>query len=216
MYKPQPKERTAPMFWELESMLDSHHELYVLANMIEWDVFEKAFAPLFKEDNGRPAKPIRLMTGLLILKHLRNVSDETVVDQFKENAYYQYFCGETAFTTAAPCASSELVHFRHRIKGEGMELILRESIRVNLSIEDARKKEKDEKDRIRFLYKRIKAKKATKREKDEYMCIMHQEGLISDEQYRRYIKGGDNDWLIALAVLAGAAFIAWGVNQINK
>ena len=134
------------MFWELESMLDSHHELYVLANMIEWDVFEKAFAPLFKEDNGRPAKPIRLMTGLLILKHLRNVSDETVVDQFKENAYYQYFCGETAFTTAAPCASSELVHFRHRIKGEGMELILRESIRVNLSIEDARKKEKDEKD----------------------------------------------------------------------
>ena len=28
------------------------------------------------------------MTGLIILKHLRNVSDETVVDQFKENAYY--------------------------------------------------------------------------------------------------------------------------------
>ena len=134
------------MFWELESMLDSHHELYVLANLIDWDVFEKAFAPLFKEDNGRPAKPIRLMTGLLILKHLRDVSDETVVDQFKENAYYQYFCGETAFTTAAPCASSELVHFRHRIKEEGMELILKESIRVNTAIEDARKKEKDEKD----------------------------------------------------------------------
>ena len=146
MYKPQPKERTAPMFWELESMLDNRHELYVLANLIDWDVFEKAFAPLFKEDNGRPAKPIRLMTGLLILKHLRNVSDETVVEQFEENAYYQYFCGETAFTTAAPCASSELVHFRHRIKEEGMELILKESIRVNLAIEDALKKERDGKD----------------------------------------------------------------------
>ena len=132
------------MFWELDSMLDNHHGLYVLANLIDWEVFEKAFAPLFHEDNGRPAKPIRLMTGLIILKHLRDVSDETVVEQFKENAYYQYFCGEAVFTTSAPCAASELVHFRHRIKEEGMELILKESIRVNLVVEDAGKKTKDD------------------------------------------------------------------------
>ena len=67
-------------------MLDNHHELYVLVNLIDWDVFEKAFAPPFHEDNYRPAKPIRLMTGLIILKHLRKVSDETVAEQFKENA----------------------------------------------------------------------------------------------------------------------------------
>ena len=36
--------------------------------------------------NGRPAHPIRLMCGLLILKHLRNVSDEMVVSQWSENA----------------------------------------------------------------------------------------------------------------------------------
>ena len=104
MYKPQPKERTTPMFWELESMLDNHHELYVLANQIDWDVFEKTFAPLFKEGNGWLAKPIRLMTGPILLKHLRNVSDETMVDQFKESAYYQYFCREAVFTMAAPLA----------------------------------------------------------------------------------------------------------------
>ena len=139
MYKPQPKEHTSSMFWELQSMLDKHHELYVLASLINWNVFEKAFANLFHEDNSRPAKPIRLMTGLVILKHLRNVSDETVADQFKENAYYQYYCDEAVFTTAAPCNASELHHFRHRIKEEGMELILKESIQVNLAIEDASK-----------------------------------------------------------------------------
>ena len=127
-------------------MLDSGHELYVLSNLIDWDCFEKAFAPLFVENNGRPAKPIRLMTGLLILKHLRNVSDEAVVEQYKENAYYQYFCGGQSFTTAAPCAASELVHFRKRIKEDGMELILKESIRVNLAIEDARKDVRDKGD----------------------------------------------------------------------
>ena len=87
--------------------------------------------PLYCSNNGRPAHPIRLMCGLLILKHLRNVSDEMVVSQWSENAYYQYFCGGLEFIPKQPCDASELVHFRNRIGEEGMELILAESIRVN-------------------------------------------------------------------------------------
>ena len=66
------------------------------------------------------------MTGLLILKHLRNVSDEMVVEQFTENAYYQYFCGMESFSTKVPCVPTELVEFRHRIGETGIELILKE------------------------------------------------------------------------------------------
>ena len=61
------------------------------------------FAPLYSKDTGRMAKPIRLMVGLLILKHLRDVSDESVVEQFSENAYSRYFCGLEAFQTNSPC-----------------------------------------------------------------------------------------------------------------
>jgi len=86
---------------------------------------------LYCSDNGRPAKPIRLMVGLLILKHLRNISDESVVEQWSENVYYQYFCGENIFLPLEPCEASELVHFRHRIGESGIELILKESIRIN-------------------------------------------------------------------------------------
>lgn len=143
MYKPSSNSRQASLFWDLETMLDSKHPLFRLANAVDWSLFEKSFAPLFCADNGRPPKPIRLMTGLLMLKHLRNVSDEQVVAQFTENAYYQYFCGLDAFSTSAPCASSEFVHFRHRIGEEGVELILKESIRVNLVIEDRKKEEND-------------------------------------------------------------------------
>lgn len=143
MYKPSSNSRQASLFWDLETMLDSKHPLSRLANAVDWSLFEKSFAPLFCADNGRPPKPIRLMTGLLMLKHLRNVSDEQVVAQFTENAYYQYFCGLDAFSTSAPCASSELVHFRHRIGEEGVELILKESIRVNLVIEDRKNEEND-------------------------------------------------------------------------
>ena len=138
--------RQASLFWDLETMLDSKHPLFKLANMVDWSLFENSFAPLFCADNGRPPKPIRLMTGLLMLKHLRNVSDEQVVVQFTENAYYQYFCGLEAFSISAPCASSELVHFRHRIGEEGVELILKESIRINLAMED-RKREGDDRNK---------------------------------------------------------------------
>ena len=119
------------MFSSLEDMLSHEHPLFQLSNKINWESFENAFSPLYCSNNGRPAHPIRLMCGLLILKHLRNVSDEMVVFQWSENAYYQYFCGGLEFMPKQPCDASELVHFRNRIGEEGMELILAESIRVN-------------------------------------------------------------------------------------
>ena len=119
------------MFSSLEDMLSHQHPLFQLSNKINWECFENAFSPLYCNTNGRPAHPIRLMCGLLILKHLRNVSDEMVVSQWSENAYYQYFCGGLEFMPKQPCDASELVHFRNRIGEEGMELILAESIRVN-------------------------------------------------------------------------------------
>ena len=119
------------MFSSLEDMLSHEHPLFQLSNKINWERFENAFSPLYCNNNGRPAHPIRLMCGLLILKHLRNVSDEMVVFQWSENAYYQYFCGGLEFMPKQPCDASELVHFRNRIGEKGMELILAESIRVN-------------------------------------------------------------------------------------
>ena len=128
---PQPS-----LFSSLTDQLNPRHPLYLLANKIDWQRFESSFSPLYSSDNGRPAKPIRLMCGLLILKHVRNLSDESVVEQWSENAYYQYFCGMLEFTPSFPCNASELVHFRKRIGEKGMELILSESIRVNQKDDD--------------------------------------------------------------------------------
>ncbi|WP_394349422.1 IS5 family transposase [Mucilaginibacter ginsenosidivorax] len=115
----------------LKEQLSNKHPLYILADQINWKLFEEAFRKHYREDFGRPAKPIRLMVGLLMLKHIRNLSDESVVEQWAENGYYQYFSGEVIFTAKDPCEASELVHFRNRIGAEGVELILKESIRVN-------------------------------------------------------------------------------------
>lgn len=118
-------------FFTLEDTLSQKHPLYILANRVDWQLFETEFSTLYCQDNGRPAKPIRLMVGLLILKHIRNISDESIVEQWSENLYYQYFCGQQEFMATVPCEASELVHFRKRIGESGIELIFKESIRIN-------------------------------------------------------------------------------------
>jgi IS5 family transposase len=48
-------------------MLDHQDPSIALADAIDWSFFEKEFAVFYAED-GRPAKRIRLMVGLLLLK----------------------------------------------------------------------------------------------------------------------------------------------------
>ena len=60
----------------LKEQLSNKHPLYILAERINWSLFEESFGKHYKEDFGRPAKAFRLMVALLMLKHIRNLSDE--------------------------------------------------------------------------------------------------------------------------------------------
>ena len=119
-------------------MLDSHDPLVALADTINWDIFNDSFAKYYS-DEGRPAKPIRLMVGLLLLKQLENLSDENLVLQWKRNPYYQYFCGMVEYQPALPCDPTDLVYFRKRIGKEGVEQIF--SMSVALHGKDAEEKQ---------------------------------------------------------------------------
>ena len=56
--------------------------------------------------------PTRLVAGLLILKHMHNLSDEALCDRWVENPYFQYFCGETVFQHEVPFDRSSLTRWR--------------------------------------------------------------------------------------------------------
>lgn len=123
-----PNERQKHLFLpNLTDFINLQHQLCSLANEIDWQQFETDFAPLYSTI-GCPAKPIRLMVGLLILKQIYNLGDETVMAEWVSNPYFQYFCGEVVFQWEFPCDPSDLVHFRHRIGVEGVEKILAVSI----------------------------------------------------------------------------------------
>jgi IS5 family transposase len=111
----------------LEDLVNPGHPLCKLSKRIPWDEIEEHFSDLYHH-SGRPAKPIRRMMSLLILKQLYNLSDESIVERWVENPYYQFFSGETLFQWESPCHPTDLVYFRKRIGEEGVKKILKVSI----------------------------------------------------------------------------------------
>ena len=84
------------LYPDLLEQLNPKHPLLALAQKLPWALFEKEFAQ-FYASVGRPAKPIRLMVGLLLLKQIENLSDERVVEVWVQNPYHQAFCGMEHF-----------------------------------------------------------------------------------------------------------------------
>lgn len=128
--KKQDKNQRNMFCAHLVDFINPDHALVKLAGEIDWDILEQEFEGLYSQV-GRPAKPIRMMTGLLILKQVENLSDERVVEAYTQNPYYQYFCGESVFRWEFPCDPTELVKFRNRIGKEGFEVIFSQSVKLH-------------------------------------------------------------------------------------
>jgi transposase, IS5 family len=138
----------------LDAMIDLRHPLAVLATRMPWASIEATLAPIFERRAregrviesvdlfgatpvlagagpsaaGRPRLPIRLMVGLLYLKHAYNESDESVCERWAQDVYFQFFCGEQYFQPRLPCDPTNLVRFRQALGEAGVEELLATTI----------------------------------------------------------------------------------------
>jgi IS5 family transposase len=62
---------------------------------------------------------------------LHNLGDETVVAQWVQNPYWQFFCGCEDFQWELPCDPSDLVYFRQRIGEDGVAVIFAASAQLH-------------------------------------------------------------------------------------
>ena len=136
MQTPSPDANQSVLFSDLKDLLDPKDPLYRLAAKVPWSEIETGFASLYSPV-GRPAKPARLMVALLMLKHMFNLSDEQVVDRWRQNPYYQYFSGMRQFQWGLPCDPTDLVYFRKRIGPGGAEDILKWTVQMSGADADA-------------------------------------------------------------------------------
>ncbi|MBJ6722876.1 IS5 family transposase [Bacillus sp. PR5] len=114
----------------LDQIIDPKHELVLLAQMIDWSFFEKHFGEVYGDKAGKPPLPTRLMTGLAIIKHTYNLSDEAVCARYLDSPYVQYFCGEEFFQHSLPFDRSSMTRWRQRMGEERIRTLLQESLSV--------------------------------------------------------------------------------------
>jgi IS5 family transposase len=126
-----PKKRATEVDFFRQPLLEQvnpKHSLVRLAQLIDWDRLSVLLGGSFASRFGRPATSPRLIAGLLYLQHTFDLSDEEVVAQWIENAYWQVFTGEIYLQIKAPIDPSSLTRWRKRLGEAGVEELLAETI----------------------------------------------------------------------------------------
>jgi transposase, IS5 family len=62
----------------LDEIINLRHPLVRLAAEIDWEFLAGRFSSVCRVGPGQPPLPTRLVAGLLILKHMHNLSDEAL------------------------------------------------------------------------------------------------------------------------------------------
>jgi IS5 family transposase len=135
--KPRPRSETS----QFDQLLNLSHPLCLLARKIDWQRFDVAFAGCYCPDIRAPGKDIRLLVGLHNHKHTFNESDESLLDRWVENPYWQYFCGFETMQHDVPLHSTSLTKWRQRIGADRLVTLLEETVTIAVNDKCVTKKE---------------------------------------------------------------------------
>ncbi len=104
-----------PKMFNLGGKLDHGNRWLKLAEVMPWDKLDEIYGRYFSPGQGRPAKDSRLICGLLVVKLVKNMSDDDAVQEFMENPYIQAFCGAEYFAVEDVISPSVLSERRTRL-----------------------------------------------------------------------------------------------------
>ncbi len=128
--KPKKSDNNPDLFRsQLCQILNMSHPLVRLSERIGWSRLESELDELYTSGAGQPPLPTRLLVGLHYLKYAFDESDESVVERWVENPYWQYFCGYEYLQHELPLHPTSLVKWRHRV-GDKLEVLLGETIEL--------------------------------------------------------------------------------------
>jgi hypothetical protein len=90
---------------------------------------------------GQPRLPIRLMVAVLYLKHAYNESDESLVERWAQDVYFQFFSGQVYFEPRLPCDPAQISRFRRVLGEAGVEQLLKTTIGAAVTMGAVKKTE---------------------------------------------------------------------------
>lgn len=114
------KQTVLDFFLPFDGKLDPENRWVKLSETIPWEEIGLVYNRSMKSKMGPPALPSRVVVGALIIKHLKKLPDEEVIEDIRENPYYQFFLGFKNFEPRTVFDPSLFVEIRKRL---GMERI---------------------------------------------------------------------------------------------
>lgn len=105
-------------FFSLGEKLDFSNRWLALAEMIPWEKIDDMYSKNFSANSGRRAMDSRLVCGLFLVKHIKDLSDEETIKEYEENPYIQAFCGRLHFSKESDFSLSLLSDRRKRLGKE--------------------------------------------------------------------------------------------------
>lgn len=104
-----------PNFFHFGNSIDADNRWLRLSKLLPWEKLDQIYGSYFSENTGRPAKDSHLICGLLIVKYLKNLTNEEVLQEFSENPYIQAFCGREYFSDRDIISQSILSERKKRL-----------------------------------------------------------------------------------------------------
>ena len=131
---PKTPDNSADLFRsQLSQMLNMSHPLVRLSEKMDWETLIADIDVIYNDAAGQPPLPTRLLVSLHYLKYTFNESDESVIERWVENPYWQYFSGYEYLQHELPLHPTSLTRWRDRL-GDRLEVLLAQTIDLALKV----------------------------------------------------------------------------------
>ncbi len=114
------KQTVLDFYLPFDGELNPNNRWVKLAEIIPWDELGEVYNYNLHPTMGAPAISSRIVIGSMIIKHVKKLSDEDVIEDIRENPYYQYFLGFQDFQYRTIFVPNLFVEIRKRL---GLEQI---------------------------------------------------------------------------------------------
>ncbi len=117
-----------PFGVSLEKVINLNHPLLQVASDLDWEGIRREMEPFFCDTKGRPRANVRVVIGLLYLKSAFHLGDGELIDLWKENPYWQWFCGFETMQHKSPIDSTTLSSLCSRLGADQLEILFKKTV----------------------------------------------------------------------------------------
>ena len=99
--------------WIKANLNNPTHDLVLLRRLIPWQPLIDRLTPLYHPDKGRNGQSLRTTVAVSIVARLRQLSDEKVIEQVKENPICSTFAMSQTKASRPLCTHPPCVGFEN-------------------------------------------------------------------------------------------------------